>query len=85
MSNTYFVIFEIADGENTYFLKELITVSKTDPTEEDFIEDVYGELYYDSFDECWDIGNGTGYPLVRVYSFQLVNEEDILILKSYGI
>ena len=85
MSNTYFVIFEIMDGENTYFQKELITVSISHPTDKDFIEDVYGELYYDSYNECWDISNGMGYPLVRVDSFQLVKEEDILILKSYGI
>jgi hypothetical protein len=85
MADTYLVVTEIIDGENTYFLKELVTIAKSEPTVEDIIEEIYGELKYDSYNECWDISNGMGYPLVRVDSFQLVKEEDILILKSYGI
>ena len=85
MADTYLVVMEIIDGDNTYFLKELVTIAKSEPTVEDIIEEIYGELEYDSHNECWDISNGMGYPLVRMFNFKKVKKEHLDILTDYGI
>ena len=85
MADTYLVVMEIIDGDNTYFLKELVTIAKSEPTVEDIIEEIYGELEYDEYNDCWDISNGMGYPLVRMFNFKKVKKEHLDILTDYGI
>ena len=85
MADTYLVVLEIIDGDNTYFLKELVPILKSNPTDKDIIKEIYGELEYEEWNDCWDISNGMGYPLVRVYSFEKVEKEHLDILRDYGI
>ena len=85
MADTYLVVTEIIDGDNTYYLKELVPISKSDPTDEDFIKEIYGDITYHDYNDCWDISDGMGYPLVKVYSFKKINKEHLNILTDYGI
>jgi hypothetical protein len=85
MSNTYLVTVEVRDGENIYHEKELVSVSELAPRDKDFILELYGDVTYDEYYECWDISCGMGYPLVTITGYYLVKEDHIEILRSYGI
>ena len=82
---TYLVTVEIRDGENEYLDKNLVQTQTENPTDQMFVEEIYGEIPYDNFNESWDIGYGAGYPLVRINSWQEVKPEHVEILKYYGV
>jgi len=83
--DTYIVTIEIMDGENTYFVKQMVSLSDAEPEDELFIKEIYGDIPYDKDAKCWDIGWGEGYPLASVYSYQVVEPQHINILNNYGI
>ena len=82
---TYLVTVEIRDGDNEYLDKNLVEIQTENPKDQMFIEEIYGDIPYDNFNESWDIGYGAGYPLVRINSWQEVKPEHIEILKYYGV
>lgn len=82
---TFIVTIEIRDGDNEYDSKHLVEIQSDHPTDDVIIEEIYGEIPYDKFNDAWDIGYGDGYPLVRVSSWQEVKPEHVEILRYYGV
>jgi len=97
--DTLLVTVAIQDGENRYYENKMIKV-KTEsipnperdnhtlpcPAENFVIKEIYGQdVPYSSYDQSWDLGFGSGYPLVKVYSWYTVKPDHIDILMKYGI